>query len=123
MASVTMKPNLEDIQEKIARDLDLEFDAEISRRVAADLIMRKLRKKKRVLVILVDIWKKIELKDVGIPDRDLQKHPIERNREEKEVAIPYGNEHKPPGGRKEEENSSVEEHQCKILVTSTDRKV
>ncbi|GLT33012.1 hypothetical protein SLA2020_076350 [Shorea laevis] len=123
MASVTMKQNLEDIQEQIARDLDLELDAGISRRVAADLIMRKLRSKKRVLVILVDIWKKIELEEVGIPDRDWQKHPIERNREEKEVAIPYGNEYKPPGGRKEEEDSSVEEQQCKILITSTDREV
>ncbi|GLT33013.1 hypothetical protein SLA2020_076360, partial [Shorea laevis] len=118
MASVTMKQNLKEIQEQIASDLDLKFDAGISKEVAAEKIEVSLRDKKRVLVILVDIWNKIDLEEVGIPNRDLQKHPGERKREVKEVSIYYENMYGQPGGRKKVKNSSVEE-QCKILITST----
>ncbi|KAJ4721028.1 Disease resistance protein [Melia azedarach] len=67
MAEVTQTPDLETIRNKIAHDLDLKFDQTESVFDKADRIRRRLKKKKRVLVILDNIWEKIDLEAVGIP--------------------------------------------------------
>ncbi|KAL4628130.1 hypothetical protein ACB092_05G214400 [Castanea dentata] len=65
IATVTHKPDLSQIQGEIADKLDLKLDKEtLSGR--ADLLRKRLAKEK-ILVILDDIWEKLDLNEIGIP--------------------------------------------------------
>ncbi|KAK9269422.1 hypothetical protein L1049_001195 [Liquidambar formosana] len=66
MAAVSQTPNVRRIQGDIADMLDLKLDAESEPGRARQLSAR-LEKKKRVLVVLDDIWEEIKLEDIGIP--------------------------------------------------------
>ena len=68
IATVTHKPDLLRIQGEIADKLDLKLDKEtLSGR--ADLLRERLTKdnNKKILVILDDIWEKLDLNEIGIP--------------------------------------------------------
>ena len=67
IATVTHKPDLLRIQGEIADKLDLKLDKEtLSGR--ADLLRERLAKENtKILVILDDIWEKLDLNEIGIP--------------------------------------------------------
>ncbi|XP_059429129.1 probable disease resistance protein At4g27220 [Corylus avellana] len=65
IAYVTQSPNLTQIQREIAYMLDLKLDAEIvSER--ADRLKQRLTTHKKILIILDDIWSKLDLEKIGI---------------------------------------------------------
>nr|XP_023903879.1 disease resistance protein At4g27190-like [Quercus suber] len=68
IATVTQSPNLIKIQGEIADKLDLKLDKETSSG-RADLLRVRLTKdnNKKILVILDDIWEKLDLDEIGIP--------------------------------------------------------
>ena len=65
-AVVSQTPNLRKIQGEIADGLGLTLDAETDRG-RAHLLYERLKGEPKVLVILDDIWERLELDDVGIP--------------------------------------------------------
>ncbi|XP_073263692.1 putative disease resistance protein At5g05400 [Populus alba] len=68
MATVSQNPNVIDIQDRMAEKLVLEFK-EKSKEGRADRLWKRLQGKK-MLIILDDVWKHIELKEIGIPFGD-----------------------------------------------------
>ncbi|XP_022753325.1 disease resistance protein At4g27190-like isoform X3 [Durio zibethinus] len=70
IATVTQKPNAETIQDEIAKYLDFNMKNERGRKSRQEfwLKLQKLQKDKRILIILDDVWAKIDLKEnIGIP--------------------------------------------------------
>uniref|UniRef100_A0A2N9GY40 AAA+ ATPase domain-containing protein n=1 Tax=Fagus sylvatica TaxID=28930 RepID=A0A2N9GY40_FAGSY len=80
MSAVMQSPNLRRIQGEIADMLDLKFDKEtvLGR---ADRLRKRLEKDKKVLVILDDIWKKVDLEEIGIPCNGCKVVLTSRNRD------------------------------------------
>ncbi|KAJ7950393.1 Disease resistance protein [Quillaja saponaria] len=145
MAVVTQTPDLKRIQSEIADLLGLKFDEE-SVLGRASRLRERINKEKKILVILDDIWGRIDLEEVGIPfqedykrrEKDLEqvelpfggKH-IRREKDLEQVELPFGGKHKkrekdlgevelPLGGEhKRRENYSS----CKILLTSRNKEV
>ncbi|GLT87869.1 hypothetical protein SLE2022_059260 [Rubroshorea leprosula] len=110
MALVSRSAELKKIQDQIAGGLDLDqLPTGITTQDAAKRIKERLRKMKKVLIILDDIWRPgIDLEELGIPLRNEPK-TIEGSSS--------GEEHV-------EGSSSSEEHvECKILLTSRDSDV
>ncbi|KAJ9175172.1 hypothetical protein P3X46_013751 [Hevea brasiliensis] len=69
MVAVNQTPELRRIQSEVADVLGLTFDVEgIPGR--ANRLYERLKKEKKVLIILDDIWKQLDLKAVGIPIGD-----------------------------------------------------
>ncbi|XP_068639184.1 disease resistance protein At4g27190-like [Aristolochia californica] len=66
MVTVSAKPDLKQIQREIAEKLGLKLPEE-SESLRAGKLSARLKKEKRVLIILDDIWERLELVDVGIP--------------------------------------------------------
>ncbi|GKV02424.1 hypothetical protein SLEP1_g14861 [Rubroshorea leprosula] len=102
MVSVTKKdPDYRKIQEDIAYDLGLELPVGIGHRSVADRLRAKFLTKRKVLVILDDIWDKLDLEALGIPFQDQQKMNVETG------------------------SSSTEDQQmkCKILLSSRELNV
>ncbi|GLT52137.1 hypothetical protein SLA2020_254920 [Shorea laevis] len=104
MAKVTRNPDLTKIVEEIARGLGMfQLPKELSPRQVADRINEQLRKK-NALVILDDIWEKIDLEeDLGIPSRSKQKRPVAEQ-------------------RNKESSSREGQKVCKVLLTSREQK-
>ncbi|KAJ7950404.1 Disease resistance protein [Quillaja saponaria] len=145
IAVVTQTPDLKRIQSEIADLLGLKFDEE-SVLGRASRLRERINKEKKILVILDDIWGRIDLEEVGIPfqedykrrEKDLEqvelpfggKH-IRREKDLEQVELPFGGKHKkrekdlgevelPLGGEhKRRENYSS----CKILLTSRNKEV
>ncbi|KAI8004060.1 Disease resistance protein [Camellia lanceoleosa] len=69
MAVVSQSPNEMKIQGEIGDNLGLEFKEE-TERGRANRLCERLRGTKRILVILDDVWKRLELNDIGIPFGD-----------------------------------------------------
>ncbi|KAL7170119.1 hypothetical protein ACSBR2_035051 [Camellia fascicularis] len=69
MAVVSQNPNERKIQGEIGDKLGLKFEEEIKRGRAYRL-RERLRGTKRILVILDNVWKRVELNDIGIPFGD-----------------------------------------------------
>ncbi|XP_030477286.1 probable disease resistance protein At4g27220 [Syzygium oleosum] len=69
MAEVSRNPDLRRIQGEIAYALGLQIMNEETARGRADLLRKRLESdsKKNILIILDNLWKKIELNEVGIP--------------------------------------------------------
>ncbi|XP_022753654.1 disease resistance protein At4g27190-like [Durio zibethinus] len=64
---VSQKPNFETIQDEIAKYLDFDVKNELGRRSRQEFWL-KLQDEKRILIILHDVWAKIDLKEeIGIP--------------------------------------------------------
>ncbi|KAF8007737.1 hypothetical protein BT93_K1663 [Corymbia citriodora subsp. variegata] len=72
MADVSRNPDIKRIQGEIADELGLKLnDVETDRGRAAHLHKRlECDPKKRILIVLDDLWNKLELKEVGIPSGD-----------------------------------------------------
>ncbi|KAH9735575.1 Disease resistance protein [Citrus sinensis] len=73
---VTQTPDLQTIQNKLSSDLELEFKQNENVFQRAEKLRQRLKNVKRVLVILDNIWKLLNLDAVGIPFGDVKK---ERN--------------------------------------------
>ncbi|THG01916.1 hypothetical protein TEA_012354 [Camellia sinensis var. sinensis] len=69
MAVVSQSPNERKIQGEIGDKLGLEFRVE-TERGRADRLRERIRGTKRILVILDDVWERLELNDIGIPFGD-----------------------------------------------------
>ncbi|KAL7175438.1 hypothetical protein ACSBR2_029102 [Camellia fascicularis] len=69
MAVVSQSPNERKIQGEIGDNLVLKFEEE-TERGRANRLRERLRDTKRILVILDDVWKRLELNDIGIPFGD-----------------------------------------------------
>uniref|UniRef100_A0A6N2K8R6 AAA+ ATPase domain-containing protein n=1 Tax=Salix viminalis TaxID=40686 RepID=A0A6N2K8R6_SALVM len=69
LATVSQNPNVTDIQDRIADRLRLQFDVK-TKEGRADLLWQRLKKEKKLLVILDDVWKVVNLKEIGIPVGD-----------------------------------------------------
>ncbi|XP_052304427.1 uncharacterized protein LOC18096055 isoform X9 [Populus trichocarpa] len=68
IATVSQTPNVTGIQDRMADSLDLNFDKK-SKEGRANELWQRLQGKK-MLIILDDVWKHIDLKDIGIPFGD-----------------------------------------------------
>ncbi|KAG6701564.1 hypothetical protein I3842_08G171400 [Carya illinoinensis] len=66
---VTDSPNTSRIQVDIADMLNLKFEPNETEIKRADRLQRRLQKDNKILVILDDIWKKLDLKAIGIPSK------------------------------------------------------
>ncbi|KAB5529260.1 hypothetical protein DKX38_019341 [Salix brachista] len=66
LAVVSKTPNLKTIQGEIADGLGFKFEAETIRG-RAERLHERLERETKVLVILDDIWERLQLDDVGIP--------------------------------------------------------
>ncbi|OMO49412.1 Disease resistance protein [Corchorus capsularis] len=66
IAAVSHNPNIRSIQEEVAEQLGLRFDSVKSESGRANLLSQRLSGDKKVLVILDDVWEKIELDNLGI---------------------------------------------------------
>ncbi|OMO99011.1 Disease resistance protein [Corchorus olitorius] len=71
-ATVSENPDILDIQDQIAEPLGLEF-TEKTQAARANRLCKRLKNEKKVLVILDDIHKRVDLKDIGIPSEDQYK--------------------------------------------------
>ncbi|CAK7340801.1 unnamed protein product [Dovyalis caffra] len=71
-ASVTRTPDIMKIQGEIADQLGLTFDEE-SEWGRANRLRERLTKEKKILIVLDDLWKKVDLEAVGISLQDEQK--------------------------------------------------
>ncbi|XP_065876074.1 disease resistance protein At4g27190-like [Euphorbia lathyris] len=69
IANVTHTWDLSRIQREIAEWLGLKFDIE-STEVRAARLRARLKQEEKVLIVLDDIWEKIELEKIGIPNSD-----------------------------------------------------
>ncbi|XP_048136681.1 uncharacterized protein LOC115734373 [Rhodamnia argentea] len=71
-AQVSRNPDLKRIQGEIAYALGLKLTNEEPTRVRADRLCTRLKNdsEKKILIILDNLWKKLELKEVGIPFGD-----------------------------------------------------
>ncbi|GLT52103.1 hypothetical protein SLA2020_254640 [Shorea laevis] len=103
MVNVTSNPDLAKIVEEMARGLGMfQLPKELSARQVADRINGRLRKN-NALVILDDIWGKINLKDLGIPTGSKQKRPVAEQ-------------------QNKESSSREGQKVCKVLLTSREQK-
>ncbi|XP_044474978.1 disease resistance protein At4g27190-like [Mangifera indica] len=92
IAEVTQTPDLKKIQADIAGQLGMVFRDQESPFGRADQLRQGLKKSKRILVIVDNIWKKLDLKDVGIPlsydnKGSMTEHRKESNDEQERCAI------------------------------------
>ncbi|KAK9017080.1 hypothetical protein V6N11_079566 [Hibiscus sabdariffa] len=67
--AVTQTPNMLDIQNKIAEKLNLKLD-KTDMDVRATRLRQRLKTKKKVLIILDDIWVTLNLEALGVPAAD-----------------------------------------------------
>ncbi|KAK9017038.1 hypothetical protein V6N11_079525 [Hibiscus sabdariffa] len=63
---VSRSPDVLKIQDHIAESLGLKLE-EISTVIRARRLCERLKKEKNVLIVLDDLWKKLDLEEVGIP--------------------------------------------------------
>ncbi|KAL5743204.1 hypothetical protein ACOSP7_029936 [Xanthoceras sorbifolium] len=99
MADVTETPNIKRIQGQIADELGLKFHEEsLSGRAAR--LRNRLKKEKRALIVLDNIWAQLDLGVVGIPLVEEEKGSVTQ-----EV---------------EQDGTNDNKRQCKILLTSRD---
>jgi hypothetical protein len=66
MATITGSPDVIEIQGQIADALDLKFNKETKEGRAREL-RERITKEKSILVVLDDIWSRLELTELGVP--------------------------------------------------------
>ncbi|KAF4390146.1 hypothetical protein G4B88_005064 [Cannabis sativa] len=71
-SAISQTPNYENIQCEIAKDLGVEFGYHETKLTKAIKLREELSKQEKVLIILDDIWQKIDLFDIGIHFNDDQ---------------------------------------------------
>ncbi|CDP09602.1 unnamed protein product [Coffea canephora] len=67
MATVSQSPNMRNVQDQLAEQLGLKITKQTDLARAKRLYTRLTGRDKRILVILDDIWKELDLKSLGIP--------------------------------------------------------
>jgi len=70
MATVSQNPNVTDIQHLMADKLGLNIKEKNTNTGRADLLRQRLKQVEKMLIILDDVWKYIDLKEIGIPFGD-----------------------------------------------------
>ncbi|XP_052297553.1 disease resistance protein At4g27190-like isoform X3 [Citrus sinensis] len=78
MAEITQTPDHHKIQAKLAFDLGMEFGSNENEFQRASRLCQRLKQEKRLLIILDNIWTKLEFDKVGIPYGDVD----EKDRED-----------------------------------------
>ncbi|GMN47161.1 hypothetical protein TIFTF001_016334 [Ficus carica] len=73
MAVVSQTPNVGKIQQEIAEQLGLELGGERSIPGRACLLRFRLKQENKILIILDDVWKKLDLQEIGLCFEDHQK--------------------------------------------------
>jgi Leucine-rich repeat (LRR) protein len=84
IANVTQSPDVSRIQEEIAErlyDLKLDKETERDKKILLRERLTKKKDKKMILVILDDIWKYLDLEDLGIPSKKCKVLLTSRDRE------------------------------------------
>ncbi|GMN27375.1 hypothetical protein TIFTF001_001619 [Ficus carica] len=69
MAVVSQNSNIERIQQEIADQLGLKFEKEVLS-TRAELLGERLKQEKKILIVLDDVWKELDLFEVGIRFND-----------------------------------------------------
>jgi len=118
---ITANPNLQKVQEEIAYVLGLKLEGE-GENVRADCLRRRLKKEKGItLLILDDIWEKLDLNKLGIPLDDEEDDDDLRS----DKKDPSGkDDNKDPRGKVLKREKVLGGYKgCKILLTSRDKKV
>ncbi|KAI5605780.1 hypothetical protein BDE02_01G374600 [Populus trichocarpa] len=70
MATVSQNPNVTDIQHQMADKLGLNIKEKSTNAGRADRLWQRLKQVEKMLIILDDVWKYIDLKEIGIPFGD-----------------------------------------------------
>ena len=73
MAEVTQTPDHHKIQDKLAFDLGMEFGFNENIFQRASRLCERLKKEKRLLIILDNIWIELEFDKIGIPSGNVEK--------------------------------------------------
>ena len=71
-SEVSQNPNIKMIQRDITEKLDLVFCEEVESR-RANRLYERLKGEKKILIVLDNIWKHVDLESVGIPFGDEHK--------------------------------------------------
>ncbi|KAL2336159.1 hypothetical protein Fmac_010605 [Flemingia macrophylla] len=123
---ITANPNLQKIQEEIVYVLGLRLEGD-GENIRADCLRRRLRKEKEsTLIILDDLWDKLDLNKLGIPlDDDDADDDNDDLRRMSEAEIPSGQYKSTNDSRKlmKKEKFVGDYKGCKILLTSRDKTV
>ncbi|KAL5144127.1 putative disease resistance protein [Glycine soja] len=111
---ITANPNLQKIQEEIAYVLGLRLEGK-SENVRADCLRRRLKQEKEsILVILDDLWDRLDLNKLGVPlDGDVDDNDLNTKTSNAKMGPKEVNKEKSLGDCKG----------CKILLTSRDKNV
>ncbi|XP_044473035.1 disease resistance protein UNI-like [Mangifera indica] len=67
MVVVSQTPNIMNIQREIAYILDLKSLPDYPESTRASSLWERIKKEKRILIILDDVWERIKLEEIGIP--------------------------------------------------------
>ncbi|KAL2336049.1 hypothetical protein Fmac_010495 [Flemingia macrophylla] len=135
IVEITANPNLQKIQEEIAYVLGLRLEGD-GDNVRADCLRRRLKREENTLVILDDLWDKLDLNKLGIPlddalDDEDDGYYNKMNKSEK-INNDYQNpkrketnnaERNPNRKVMKKEKPPSEYKGCKILLTSRDKNV
>ncbi|KAI4354201.1 hypothetical protein L6164_003091 [Bauhinia variegata] len=108
MATVTKNPQIKNIQGQIADTLGMTLEEETETGRAGQLRERLRKDKENTLVILDDIWDRVDLNKLGIPVQD-----------DDSSQKTMRNESVLPGNKSEKEMSGG----CKIMLTSRSKEV
>ncbi|WVZ17280.1 hypothetical protein V8G54_010262 [Vigna mungo] len=116
---ITADPNPHKIQEEIAYVLGLRLEGE-GENVRADCLRRRLKKERgNILLILDDLWHKLDLNKLGIPvedyddDEDFNRQKPDNKDGNNDPSSKVSKKENIPGGHKG----------CKVLLTSRDKNV
>ncbi|ESR45850.1 hypothetical protein CICLE_v10003155mg [Citrus x clementina] len=87
MAEITQTPDHHKIQDKLAFDLGMEFDLNENEFQRASRLCQRLKQEKRLLIILDNIWTKLEFDTVGIPYGDVDEKDREDDRRRRTIIL------------------------------------
>ncbi|TXG49631.1 hypothetical protein EZV62_025506 [Acer yangbiense] len=116
MAEVTEKPDIKNIQAQIADELGLKFHEEsLSGRAAR--LRDRLRKENRVLVVLDNIWTKLDFEKIGIPFGDYEKPSAQQNEDDEKMPL-EDDVRRSVQLKEDTKERNGDQKQCKILMTA-----
>ncbi|KAK9218353.1 hypothetical protein WN943_006990 [Citrus x changshan-huyou] len=87
MAEITQTPDHHKIQDKLAFDLGMDFGLNENEFQRASRLCQRLKQDKRLLIILDNIWAKLEFDTVGIPYGDVDEKDREDDRRRRTIIL------------------------------------
>ncbi|KAH9686956.1 Disease resistance protein [Citrus sinensis] len=87
MAEITQTQDHHKIQDKLAFDLGMEFGSNENEFQRASRLCQRLKQEKRLLIILDNIWTKLEFDKVGIPYGDVDEKDREDDRSRRTIIL------------------------------------